>query len=172
MRHSATVTWLTDPSVSTEDILGIGYNTAIITDTSTLTAKKWYDYSTNGINYYTTTGNASSTNISSDGCGVTCSFERTVNHWAYPVPCKNFRYQVEVRTIKNSDSMKFALVQANFYRGIYELDFSINLDIMTVMAVVAGVTSSPFPLLLSLTPSIRSSFADTLQANVLYQVNV
>ena len=172
LRHSATVTWLTDPSVNREDILGIGYNTALVTLPGTLTAKMWYDFSVDGLNYDTTGGNAASTEISSDGCGVVCSFARTVNHWAYPVPCKDFRYQVEVRTEKNSDSMKYAFIQANFYRGIYALDVSLDLDLMAVLAVVAGVTSSPFPLLLSLVPSIRSDFAQPLQANILYQVNI
>lgn len=174
IRNTATVTWLTNPTTNSQDILGISHNTVLMTNTMQTQTKMWYDWSVDGLNYTTQTGSAQSVKYNASGTGVTCSFSRVVNDGTFPVPCKNFRYQVETRAEKNNNYEKNALVQANYYRGIQEFEFNINLDLVALAAVIAtgSFAAASIPLLLSIVPEYKNSFADELQANITYTVNV
>lgn len=173
-RDIATVTWLTNPSTNSQDILNISHNTVLIIDPSYTQAKMWYDWSVDGLNYTTQTENADSVVVDASGTSVTCSFSRVTHNPVLPVPCKNFRYEVVTRTEKNNNYMQYALVQANFYRGTYEFNFDIDLDLVSIIAVCAtgSFALASIPTILSIVTSFEDSFADVLQANIIYTANI
>ena len=167
-RSTATVSWLTDPSVNAQDILGIVHNDGLITDGDDVTTTMWYDWSNDGVKYTTNKGTADSIETKV-GSGVACKFNRTVISPKYNVACKNFRYRVVIRSTKNSSTLTNAIVQADYYRGIKKL--STSLDVNTI-AVIAAVALSENPLAaISLVPKYESSFADVLQADIMYTIN-
>ena len=128
----------------------------------------WYDWSNDGVKY--TTNKVTADSIETKvGSGVACKFNRTVISPKYNVACKNFRYRVVIRSTKNSSTLTNAIVQADYYRGIKKL--STSLDVNTI-AVIAAVALSENPLAaISLVPKYESSFADVLQADIMYTIN-
>jgi len=167
-RSTANVTWLTDAPSNSQDILGIAHNNGFATDADDVTTTMWYDWSNNGTTYTTATGTADS--IETDiGCGVVCKFNRTVISPNYNMPCKNFRYKVEARSVKNSTTTINAMVQADYYRGISKLSANLDVDVIALLSTV--VTGDPFYTAISLVPEYESDFADVLQADIMYTIN-
>lgn len=165
-RSTATVKWLYNPKVDSQDILGITHNGGLVTDANNVTATMWYDYTDDGVNYITKSASAASIKTEV-GSGVVCKFNRKVLNPQYLN--RNFVYKVEIRSTKNDNSIINAVVQADYFRGTTKLAANLEVDAIAILA--AAVTGQPYLAAISLVPKFESAFADVLQADLMYTIN-
>lgn len=170
-RCTTYVIWLTNPTLTSKDVLGIAYNAGFICDSDDITTTSWYDYTVDGTNYTTVSGVASSMDPQV-GQGAVCTFDRVVTSPMYDYPHRNFRYKIEADLRKNSNAdVIYAIVQADYYRAIKTISLNVDVDAIAVLNGIASQDLSAVAEGVSIQPEFKDDFAQRQYADVLYTIN-
>ena len=165
-RSYATVVWETLPPHNAEDLLMLVHDDVLITDTDDITTTMWYDWSNDGT-YHTATTEADSMTLEGYGHGGVAHFDRVVTSSSYNYNCKNFRYKVEMRSVKNNSSTLNALIVAEFYRGIKVIDFDFNIK-TDIKISAAKISIAP---ILTLSARYKETKAPKILSDIVFPVN-